>query len=98
MARGGKREGSGRPKGAYNKATVDIREAAQQYTQEALETLLSVMREGDTSSARAAAANSVLDRGHGKPTQVMDTTVRLADVSDEPVVSEEAWARDHGHA
>lgn len=69
MPRGGKREGAGRPKGAVNKATADIREAAQEYTEEALKVLAEVMRMGDSAAARVAAANSILDRGHGKPKQ-----------------------------
>lgn len=69
MARGGKREGAGRPKGAVNKATADIREAAQLYTEAALAVLVEVMQTGDSAAARVAAANSVLDRGHGKPKQ-----------------------------
>lgn len=72
MARGGKREGAGRPKGAVNKATADIREAAQEYSQEALDTLAKVMRDGDSAAAKVAAANSILDRAHGKPKQSMD--------------------------
>ncbi len=73
MARGGKREGAGRPKGAVNKATADIREAAQEYTTEALGVLAEVMRSGQQpAAARVAAATALLDRGHGKPTQTVD--------------------------
>lgn len=72
MPRGGKREGAGRPKGAVNKATADIREAAQQFTDQALAVLVEVMTQGDSAAARVAAANSVLDRGHGKPKQSLD--------------------------
>lgn len=75
MPRGGKREGAGRPKGAVNKATADIREAAQEYTDEALKVLAEVMRQGDSAAARVAAANSILDRGHGKPKQQVDANV-----------------------
>lgn len=78
MARGGKREGAGRPKGAVNKATADIREAAQEYTDEALMVLAEVMRDGDSAAARVAAANSILDRGHGKPRQSMDVEANVA--------------------
>lgn len=74
MARGGKRGGAGRPKGAVNKATADIREAAQEFTEQALAVLVEVMTTGDSAAARVAAANSVLDRGHGKPTQAIEAT------------------------
>jgi len=77
MPRGGKREGAGRPKGAVNKATADIREAAQQYTDQALAVLVEVMTTGDSAAARVAAANSVLDRAHGKPGQTVDIDAKL---------------------
>ena len=63
----------GRQAGTPNKTTASIREAAQQYTDEALKTLVDVM--GDETAphaARVAAANSLLDRGHGKPRQELD--------------------------
>lgn len=72
MARGGKREGAGRPKGALTKATADVKMAAQAFTDDALNTLASIMRESESDAARVAAANSILDRGHGKPKQSVD--------------------------
>lgn len=73
MGRGGKREGAGRPSGAVNKATASIRDAAQEYSEEALAVLVSVMNTTtESAAARVAAANSVLDRAHGKPTQSVD--------------------------
>ena len=63
----------GRQAGTPNKATASIREAAQQYTDEALKTLVDVM--GDETAppaARVAAANSLLDRGYGKPKPTTD--------------------------
>ncbi len=73
MARGGKREGAGRPKGAVNKVTADIREAAQEYTQDALDVLVAVMKNTETpAAARVSAASAVLDRGHGKPMQSVE--------------------------
>lgn len=84
MARGGKRDGAGRPKGAVNKATADIREAAQQYSDEALAVLAEVMKAGDSAAARVAAANSILDRAHGKPRQSLeveaDVTTRITEI------------------
>jgi len=67
--RGGKRTGAGRPKGARNKATADVKEAAQVYTTEALETLAEVMRDKSIGSARVAASKELLDRGYGKSAQ-----------------------------
>lgn len=70
--RGGKRPGAGRPKGSLNKATADIREAAQVYTGEALEKLAEIMRAGESEAARVAAIRELLDRGHGKPRQSLE--------------------------
>lgn len=77
MAKGGRREGAGRPKGAVNKATADIREAAQEYSAQALQVLVSVATEGESEAARVAAANAILDRAHGKPKQTIDAAVAL---------------------
>lgn len=68
----------GRKAGTPNKATASVREAAQEYTTDALNTLVAVMND-DTQpgAARVAAANSVLDRGYGKPTQPVETTVSV---------------------
>jgi hypothetical protein len=68
----GERRG-GRKKGTPNKATASIREAARQYTQDALDTLASVMSdEKQPAAARVSAANALLDRGYGKPAQPVD--------------------------
>jgi hypothetical protein len=69
---GGARPGAGRPKGSLNKATADIKAAAQVYTEDALATLAQIMKAGESEAARVAAANSILDRGFGKPRQSMD--------------------------
>lgn len=71
MERGGKRPGAGRKPGSPNKVSrvdrVSLTELAQSYTQQALDTLIDVMIRGQSESARVSAANSMLDRGHGKP-------------------------------
>lgn len=73
MARGGKREGAGRPKGALNKVTASVMEAAQDYTTQALGVLAEIMMGSEhPAAARVSAANALLDRGHGKPTQSVD--------------------------
>lgn len=56
---------SGRPK-----TTGPIRDLAREHSTEAIETLVSVMRKADApAAARVAAANGVLDRAWGKPSQ-----------------------------
>ena len=74
MSPRGRAAGVGRQKGTPNKATAEIREAAQAYTQEALETLADVMRNSKSDAARALAAEKILDRGYGRPTQALEHT------------------------
>lgn len=74
--RGGKRPGAGRPKGAPNKVTADVKAIALEYSQEAVDTLAEVMRDkGAPAAARVAASNAILDRGFGKPMQSVDASI-----------------------
>lgn len=70
---GGCRSGAGRPLGAANKATTEskarLSDIAKNLSEEALEVLAEVMRNGQTDSAKIAAATAILDRGYGKPTK-----------------------------
>lgn len=59
---------SGNPRGRPG-GVAEIRELARTHTAEAIECLLTEMRKGDTSHARIAAANALLDRAWGKATQ-----------------------------
>ena len=70
-AKPGERRG-GRRKGVPNKATAAIRDIAREYTTQAIATLVEVM--GDNTQpapARVSAANALLDRGYGKPSNVI---------------------------
>lgn len=71
MARGGKRSGAGRPKGAPNKNPPEVKLLAREYTEKAIETLANIMLTGESETARNQAANSLLDRGWGKPAQAL---------------------------
>ena len=52
------------------KAVTEIRSLARSHTRTALNVLVAVMRNTKaTPPARVAAANAILDRGWGKPTQ-----------------------------
>ena len=86
MARGGKREGAGRKKGSKDRKPRsspiiiapaqekrELREAARQFTDDALKTLAAICKEGQSESARVSAACALLDRGYGKPTQQVET-------------------------
>lgn len=74
---GGKREGAGRPKGAPNKATAEIKALAQEYGHKAILSLaqMSGLVHGhspaDSETARIAAIKELLDRGYGKSAQAI---------------------------
>lgn len=66
----------GRAKGTLNKRTLEqgatVSELAQKYAPEAIQTLVQIMRESEVDTAKIAAANSLLDRGYGKPGQSLE--------------------------
>ena len=69
MAKGMKT--GGRKAGTPNRATADIKAVTGAYTSEAVGVLVDLMRNETTPPAvRLAAANSLLDRSHGKPAPV----------------------------
>lgn len=54
------------------KAVTEIRSLARSHTRTALSVLVAIMRNTKaTPPARVAAANAILDRGWGKPTQAL---------------------------
>ncbi len=66
--------------GSTAKQITDVRDAARQHTLAAVETLVSVMEDLKAPhSARVAAANGLLDRGHGKATQHIEAEVTVYD-------------------
>ena len=73
--RGGRREGAGRPTGRQNTATrtqgASLSELARKHTAAALNVLVEVAKKSDSDSARVAAANAILDRGYGRPSQAV---------------------------
>lgn len=76
---GGKRRNAGRKPGSANKVTILIKgslaETARAYTADMLGVLLGIaLDDSVTPNARAIAAQAVLDRGHGKPTQAHEHT------------------------
>ena len=99
MARGGFREGAGRPLGSTNKSSPEqsqrLSELAKTYTEEALQTLVDVARNGRTDAARVSAANALLDRAYGKPAvkdekEIVDlppVVIQLTGPLDEPVIT-----------
>lgn len=71
--RGGRREGAGRPRGARSRATKEhkatLSDLARKHTSVALKALVGIAEKGESESARVAAANALLDRAYGKPSQ-----------------------------
>jgi hypothetical protein len=66
--------------GSTAKQITDVRDAARQHTQAAVETLVSVMQDLKAPhSARVAAANGILDRGYGKATQHIEAELSVYD-------------------
>ena len=75
---GGARPGAGRKKGSVNKATADIRAAAQEYTDQALNVLVQIATAGESEAARVAAIKELFDRGFGKARQGVDIDASIA--------------------
>ena len=65
----------GRKSGTPNKATSSIKEVAQRYSIDAIETILSIMQDAQAPvSARLQAASLLLDRAYGKPAPTIEPT------------------------
>jgi hypothetical protein len=61
---------------------ADIQELARQQSPDAINTLADIMRnEHSPPAARVVAANALLDRGYGKPTQPISQTLAKVDPS-----------------
>jgi len=76
---------SGNPNGRP-KNVGDVRRIARTYSEDALKTLAEIMQDKDIAPpARVAAAQCLLDRGYGKPTQQVELSVSSAfdELSDE---------------
>ena len=71
MAKGGKQPGAGRPAGAKNANSPDIKILARKYANTCIEQLAKIAVRSKTESNRLAAIHQLLDRGFGKPTQQM---------------------------
>ena len=70
---------SGNP-GGRPKVLGDVQELARQRSPEALNTLVEIMQSPKAPpAARVAAANSLLDRGYGRPTQTIAQTLTRVD-------------------
>lgn len=74
----------GRKKGTPNKATADVKEAAQKYGPAALKKLAALMQSAESEQAQIAAAKEILDRAYGRASQAISGDLTLTHkVSDE---------------
>ncbi len=96
MARGFKT--GGRVKGSVNKVKAEIKELAQQYGEEALHRIVELMR-SDEPKVAFSAAQEIMNRAYGKPTQHIE-----ADVTEKRFVMEmppmaasaDEWLKQYG--
>jgi hypothetical protein len=99
--RGGKRVGAGRPKGSRAKVQSEVRQLALagDFGREALDTLVSIMRNKETPPAtRVSACALLLDRAYGKallPVS-LDLKFRAEDLSDDDLACIIAGGTIHG--
>lgn len=77
---GGRRPGAGRPKGARNKATGEVKalltDLCMPHAPQAVQTLVDIACRGESEAARVAASQAILDRAYGKPVQATEITGR----------------------
>ena len=59
----------GRQRGIPNKVTAELRDAAREYTADALKELARLAKHAKGEAARVAACRELLDRGHGRAPQ-----------------------------
>lgn len=79
----------GRTAGTPNKPLVNIREMAARYSGLAIETLVNIAQRSKNEGNRLNAANALLDRAHGKPSQ------SVANADNQPFKIVVEWD-DHG--
>lgn len=68
---------------------MDVRQLAKEWTTDSIRTLAEIMKDvAAPPASRVAAANSLLDRGWGKPAQTVEATVhsKFEDRSDDELI------------
>jgi len=69
--KGGANPGAGRPKGAANKITAEIKAVAQKHGPAAIAELARIAAKSESDAARVAACREILDRAYGKSPQAI---------------------------
>lgn len=86
---GAGKPGPGRPPGAKNKVTLEIKEASAVHGPKALETIVKLLTGAKVPAAvRLAAANSILDRAYGRPTLYVEAETFHTEVIDTAAMNE----------
>jgi len=88
---GGAREGAGRKSKGFEKS---IKEATDPYLEEALKTVVNVMRTATKQSDQLSAAKTILEYNWGKPNQKTDITSNGKDLNI-PLMK---WADDNSES
>src|SRR5262245_25567848 len=71
---------SGNP-GGRPKVVGEVQELARKHTAEAVATLVRIMRDKKApAAAQAVAANSILDRGYGRPPQSLEAKINRGSI------------------
>lgn len=91
---------TGNPNGRPRKTAevVEIEALAKTYTSEAMERLAFWMR-SDNAKASVSAANTLIERGHGKARQTVETTLRderMVVEAPAPAKTTDDWVSQHG--
>src|SRR4051794_1810627 len=80
---------SGNPRGRPPADHGPVEQFARAHTQEAIETLATIMRSGFSEAARIAASNAILDRGWGKARELRELprpSNNVRDMTDEQLL------------
>jgi hypothetical protein len=99
--RGGRRPGAGRPLGSPNKLTRPLKELAALHTEDCIAVLVQLRDHAEAEQVRLAAANALLDRGHGRPRQEIEwndegpVTIIIQGSTPRPVLEVRPALEDH---